>query len=275
MPPLPADPRPMTLRESEIRRFARARYGLRGTLRLHRASLGTDLLRAPLNVMLSPVFLLLRLWALILRLLGARRAAAWLSQRKIFLTTDLARQLKSDLHGLFGALAAKGVAPDASAERIEAAIEAHAEARNAVAELTTSALVLLAGIALFRRATPGIVTLAEPLAHLRAQTQAIRDFALGDWAGGVWYGWFPAQHSLSELVLTGLALALLAALVTAFAGLLADPVQLWAGIHQRRLMRMMARLDRNRPEPALSGEHLLARLGDIGDLAASLWRGWR
>ena len=50
MPPVPADPGPMTRREAEVRRFVRHRFGLRGTLRLHRAALGWDLLRAPVNV---------------------------------------------------------------------------------------------------------------------------------------------------------------------------------------------------------------------------------
>ena len=61
--PQPADPRPLTRREAEVGRFVRARYGLRGSLALHRHALGLDLLRAPLNVMLSPLFLLTRLVA--------------------------------------------------------------------------------------------------------------------------------------------------------------------------------------------------------------------
>ncbi len=47
MPQPPADTRPLTRREAEVRRFVRARYGLRGSLALHRHALGWDLLRAP------------------------------------------------------------------------------------------------------------------------------------------------------------------------------------------------------------------------------------
>lgn len=78
----PADTRPLTRRETEVRRFVRARFGLRGTLNLHHHALGLDLLRAPVNVMLSPVFLLSRLLAALMRRLGMARAADWLGRRQ-------------------------------------------------------------------------------------------------------------------------------------------------------------------------------------------------
>lgn len=264
-----------TQRDAEITRFVRARYGLRGTFGLHRAALPWDILRAPVNVTLSPVFLAIKLGSRIATMIRLPRFGRWLGERRIFLTSDLSRQLEADLRGFYADLKRKGLAPDASDEEIAAAIESHAETRNAVAEITTSLIVLLAGLLLFHRATPGIFSLASPVAQFRAQTQAIEDFALGSWAGRMWYGAFPTELSLSEILLTGLLLAGVASLMTTFAGLLADPVQLWTGIHRRRLTRMLARLDRKDAPPALEPEHLLARAGDLGDLAAWLWRGWR
>ena len=70
-------------------------------------------------------------------------------------------------------------------------------------------------------------------------------------------------------------LHMLASVVTTFAGLIADPVQLWTGIHKRRVMRLLARLDRAESGPALAREHVLARLGDLSDTALSLWRSFR
>lgn len=272
MPTAPADTRPMTRREAEVRRFARQRYGLRGTLRLHRVALGKDLLRAPVNVTLSPVFLLIKLIAAVLRWCKAKRAAAWLSSRQIFLTSDDARQLEGDLHGLIDRLDAQNAAPKAAPEITANAIAAYAETRNAVSEITTSLLVLGAGLLLFNRATPGVISLAEPIAQLRAHAQAVEGFALGNWAGRMWYGVFPTHLSLFEVVLTGVVLAVLASVVTTFAGLIADPVQLWVGTHRRRLMRMLARLDRQQGAAPIEREHILARLGDLGDLASSIWR---
>ena len=63
------------LPRGEIRRFVRETFGLRGTLGLHRAALGGDLVRAPLNVILAPVFLLNRLAALVARAFNRHRVA--------------------------------------------------------------------------------------------------------------------------------------------------------------------------------------------------------
>ncbi|MGR3418331.1 DUF6635 family protein [Paracoccus sp. (in: a-proteobacteria)] len=259
-------------RLAAVRRFVRARYGLRGTLALHRQALGWDLLRAPVNVALSPVFLILRLAAALLSRLGARRAGAWLAARRIFLTSNVARRITADLQAFVADLDARGIGPDAPPDLTRARIEAHAEIRNAVAEITTSLIVLGAGLLLFHRATPGIMTLAGPVARMRAEAEALRDFTLGSRLGGVWYSVFPVELSPWQVVATGLALAITASLVTTFAGLIADPIQLVTGTHRRRLMRMLDRLDRADAAGGLEREHLMARIGDLSDAALSLWR---
>ncbi|MBB1493187.1 MULTISPECIES: DUF6635 family protein [unclassified Paracoccus (in: a-proteobacteria)] len=262
-------------RDAEIRRFVRATYGVKGTLTLHRAALPWDMVRAPVNVMLSPMFLLIKLSARLADLCRLRWLGRWLATRRIFLTSDLSRQLESNLRGFFAQLDQRGISPAASDDEIDAAISSYAETRNAVAEITTSLIVVLAGLLIFHRVTPGVISLAGPVAHLRAQAQAIEDFALGSWIGRMWYGAFPTELSTAELFFAGLFLTGAASLVTTFAGLLADPIQLWTGIHRRRLSRMLERLDRKHAPPALEREHLLARAGDLGDVAAWLWRSWR
>ncbi|REF72102.1 MULTISPECIES: DUF6635 family protein [Paracoccus] len=271
----PADPRPMTRRETEVHRFVRARYGPRGTLALHRHALGLDLLRAPVNVMLSPLFLLVRLAAPLLRRIGLRRAGDWLSRRQIFLKSDVAQRIEADLAHFIDDLAEKGLAPQAAPQSVARAVSDYAETRNAVSEITTSVLVLGSGLLLFHRATPGVISLAGPVAHLRAQAQAVEDFALGSWAGRMWYGAFPRELSSVDLLLTGVVLAMLASVLTTFAGLVADPVQLWTGIHKRRVLRLLRRLDRAEDGPGLGREHVLARLGDLSDAALSLWRSFK
>lgn len=261
-------------REAEIARFAARRYGIRGTLALHRHALGADILRAPLNVALAPVALIAQLLAAGLRRAGARRAGGWLASRRIFLRSDIATRIEDDLTRLMERLDEAGLAPAVSPERRAAAIRAHAETRNAVAEITTSLFVLMLGLVLFNRATPGLISLAGPMAQMRAHGAAVRDFALGDTLGRAWYWAFPVELSPLYVLGTGVVLALIGSLVTTFAGLIADPVQLWTGIHRRRLMRMLDRLDamaEDGPEP----EQFLARGGDIADVASILWRSLR
>lgn len=255
----------------------RRRYGLRGTFALHRAALGWDLLKAPLNVALSPLFLILKLIAGLLSLIGAKRAGAWLASKQVFLTSDVARRIEADLAGFIADLDRKGLGPIAPPETIRREIAAHADLRNAVAEITTSLIVLTLGLLIFNRATPGVISLAGPLAEMRAHDWAVQNFWLGDRLGRAWYWAFPVELRPWEVIATGIVLALIASVVTTFAGLIADPVQVLTGTHRRRLRRLLDRLDRaeTTPSTGLAREHLLARMGDLSDAALSLLRSWR
>lgn len=271
-----ADPQTIAARRAEVTRFTRARYGISGTLKLHRAAFGLDLLRAPLNVALAPLFLLTRLLAMFISAMGAKRAGTWLADRHIFLKSDIARRIEADLAGFLDHLAARGLGPRAGPDIIRQEIARHTETRNAVAEITTSLLVLLAGLLLFDRATPGIISLTGPLAEMRAYSTAIEDFTLGQGMGRMWYAVFPVELPPMQIILTGVVLAMIGSIVTTFAGLIADPLQVATGLHRRRLMRLLTRLDQaEAPASSLEGEHLLARFGDLGDMAISLWRSLR
>jgi hypothetical protein len=274
MTPSPALPAIRELRQAEIRAFVRRRYGLRGTIALHRAAFGLDLLRAPVNVLLSPVFLLSRLVAALLSACGAKRAGRWLADRRIFLTSDVSRVIEADLNRLIEDLAAKGLGPDAPPDVIRETLANHVETRNAVAEITTTLFVLLAGFLIFGRATPGVMSMAGPVAELRAHAAAVEQFALGNSLGRLWYGVFPVALSPWMVAMTGFVLAALASVVTTFAGVIADPVQLATGTHRRRLTRLLDRLDEARPS-GIEREHILARIGDLSDAALSLWRTMR
>lgn len=265
----------MARRSKAVARFVRDRYGPRGTLRLHRAALGWDLLRAPVNVLLSPVFLLTRLLAWLLSRLGAKRAGGWLARRRVFLPSDMGRVIESDLLTLIADLDAQGIGPNAPPQATRRAAATLAETRNAVSEITTSLIVLIGGWLLFNRATPGVISLAGPLAEIRAHATAVSDFLLGDALGRAWYWAFPVQLSPWQVILTGVALAVAGSLVTTFAGLIADPIQLWAGTHRRRVLRLLDRLDRAEAAPGIEREHLLARAGDLSDAVLMLWRNLR
>jgi hypothetical protein len=265
----------ITKRDAYLARFASKRFGLRGTLALHRYAFGADLLRAPLNVMMAPVALVLQLVAVLLRRCGARRLAARIAGLRIFLPSDVSARIRQDLSDLIAELQANGLGPDTPQDRIDETLRVHVEARNAVAEITTSLIVLISGFVLFHRATPGLISMAGPMAHMRAQGAAIRDFALGETLGRAWYSAFPVELSPLTVVATGVVLALAGSVITTFAGVIADPVQLWSGIHKRRLSKLMARLDQHTDGAAPAPEHLLARLGDVSETLAIVWRSWR
>ncbi|MFP4275585.1 MAG: DUF6635 family protein, partial [Paracoccaceae bacterium] len=86
----PAAPRP-----DRVDAFVRRHFTWPGTLHLHRAALGLDILRAPVNVMLSPVLVLVRLAARICRILGLRQTADRLSRRQLLLRSAVAARVEA------------------------------------------------------------------------------------------------------------------------------------------------------------------------------------
>ncbi len=254
--------------------FVRRHFRLDGTLRLHRHALGWDLLRAPANVLLSPLFLVVRLSALALFAAGLRETARRLAALPLQFRSDVGRAVEAALLSeLVLPRRGDGAAPTANDLRI---VGDYVAVRTAVAEIATTLAVLLAGLLAFHAVTPGVLTLAPVLTDRAVLAREIASFPLGDWAGGVWYGLFPGRPALWQVAGTAAALALGLSLVTTFAGLLADPVQAALGVHRRRLVRLLRRIDRaETARPGVEAEFLLARTADLADVGAALLRLFR
>ena len=291
-------------RRAMIAPFVDAHFSWAGTLRLHRAALGWDVLRAPLNLSLAVPQLALQLLG---RVVGRRwpRAGAVL-RRPILLRTEVGRELewlivtgllelplvqgrrRSDSDALAAAILAApevasrldlagAVAADpAFRAKLAHAMAEYGVTRAAAAEITTGLLNLGAGGLALHKLTPGAVTLGPALAGSLAQQSALAAFPLGGWLGGVWYGWFPAHASAGFV--TGLTTGLMvcATVFAAFAGIIADPVQRALGLHRRRLARMVDALERQFFDAAAPGfavhDHYVARLLDVFDMVGAAVR---
>jgi len=280
-----------------------------GTFQLHGAALGWDILRAPLNVALSPILVLTRIAGYLCRRVGLRGAADWLARRRVLLRTAVARrvevlvvtdllQLRLDPGAAAGdpatlsraVLAApefrgmiRAQAPDDTPEalghRIAGGLAEYSGTRSAVAEMTTTLCVLLVGALMFQALTPGMISMAPGVADAFARTNAIATFPLGESLGGVWYG-VVGVHASPWLVGTAVAaLIMIGSVFAAFAGILADPVQSRLGIHRRRLNRLLDTLEADlrghAPRPFVAREHVYARFLDLWDAAASAVRLFR
>jgi len=297
-------------RHARVPAFVDANYSLLGSLRLHRHALGLDLLRAPANVALVPPYLAMRVGQAGLRRLGARRAARWLGRRKVFLNTEVARELTFRLHrdllelpyedgerrtegdALAGAVLADprlasvledlGDAlrrhrddPETKA-RLRSMLTEYAGARSAAADLFNNALLAGTGAALFKQLTPGTFTLGPVLATAIAHQAAVASFPLGASLGGLWYSWFPAQPSAALLFGTTGGLMLLTAVTAGFAGIVSDPVQRALGLHGRRLHRLIDALGEELEGDSEAAfqvrDHYVARIFDIVDLGRAATR---
>jgi hypothetical protein len=297
-------------RHAKVSEFVDANFGLLGSLRLHRRAIGLDLLRAPANVALVPPYLALQMGSAGARRLGAEAAARWLESRKLFLDTDVARELTWRLHAdllelpfddgdrhtgrdalaaeilgdtrllavfkAFEAAILRHRDDEELRQRLKAMLGTYSDARTAAAELVVSLTMAGAGAAAFRQLTPGVLSLGPALAGAIAQKAAIASFPLGAGAGSVWYGHFAAAPSTGLVVGTTGGLMMIAAAATAFAGVVGDPIQRALGLHQRRLHKLIDALGHE-----LKGkdgtafrvrDHYAARIFDLLDVMAAAHR---
>jgi hypothetical protein len=306
---LPSEHQASIRRQAHVDAFVQQHFTWPGTLRLHRAALGLDILRAPINVLLSPILVLARITAWICRRLRLPRVADWLLDRRLLLGTAVSARVEAAILNdlLEVPLPAGNAIPDraamaramltaprfremmrsrgtvaeaqATADRIIGAVSDYTGTRSSIAEFTTGVITLATGAVAFQALTPGMISMAPDVAGAVSHSTGIADFPLGAPLGGVWYSVFPVGPSPGLIALTLFGLMILGAVVAAFAGVIADPVQVRLGIHRRRLLRLFDTLDAEmhgaRDKPFVANEHFLGRIFDLWDAAASLMRVFR
>jgi hypothetical protein len=300
-----------TRRRQLIQPFVDRNFSLRGSIELHRMAVGWDIARAPLNLAMAAPQVGLLVAAQAARKLGAPRIAAQLGSTRLVVHTAVGRELAWRLHAdllelpyrsgdrvtakdalaetiladprvvaalapALEAIAGRGNDP-ALRQRLEAAMTEYARTRAAATEIATALLSLGAGALALRKLTPGALTLGPSLAAAIAQRAAVMSFPMGGAIGSLWYSVFPAAAP-SAILVAGLTGGLLAAstVASAFAGVVADPVQRQLGLHQARLGRMLDALEGQMKDPAAPGfvvhDHYVARLLDLFDVAGALVR---
>lgn len=259
--------------------FIANHLGWRGSLRLHRAALGVDLFRAPLNVLLVGPALVVRLAGRLAERLGLRRFGGWLQRRQLFLDTHLARQMAHlAADELLGLDAHGDIAPEIRT-RIEGVIADYVTARHAVAEFAAGLVVTVTGLLLVHRITPGALSLGPLLADASAQTAAIDSFWAGSWLGGIYYGFWPVHADWTTRIATTVGVMVCFAFLATFIGLVTDPLQTALGWHKRRILHLVdtvERLVRGESSAKLRlPDPWLPRAADLADALALAIRTWR
>jgi hypothetical protein len=297
-------------RHEGVAGFVDRHFSLIGSLRLHRRAFGRDLVRAPANVLLMLPYLGMQAGSAVLGRLGARRAARRLTGRKLFLDTDVGRELTWLLHtellelpyddggrrserdalaetiladarvaaaiDVLATLARRHAADPDQRARLRNLLDTYASTRAAAADLVNNLLLASAGMAAFQKLTPGTLTLGPAIAAALAQQAAVASFPLGASLGGIWYGLFPATPSAALVAGATGGLVLLTATTAAFAGVVSDPLQRALGLHQRRLHRLIDALGRELKGDSDAAfharDHYVARIFDLIDLARATYR---
>jgi hypothetical protein len=297
-------------RRERIADFVDWHFSLRAALRLHRAAFGWDMLRAPVNLTMAAPAAALHLAASGARRVGAERVANVLGRGRLLLSTSVSDRVEwlvcTDLLELPCQTGDRVSTRDALAETIltdplvltalramltsiglkdddprrhqalERTLAEYAVTRGTAAEITTALMSLSAGVLTLGKLTPGVVSFGPMLAAIAAQQAAISSFPLGAGFGTLWYGMFPVLPSTQLLFSLSGGLLAIGSVLSAFAGIVADPVQRRLGLHQRRLRRMIDAMERQMLDPAAPGyavrDRYVARLLDVFDLVTAAYR---
>jgi hypothetical protein len=103
---------------------------------------------------------------------------------------------------------------------------------------------------------------------------AAASFPLGAGLGGMWYSAFPVAPSAAIAVSTTGGILALAAVVTAFSGIISDPIQRKLGLHEKRLNRLVDALEDNmRYDEVIRlkvKDHYVGRIIDLFDALAAV-----
>ena len=290
--------------------FVDEHFSFSGALDLHRHAVGWDMLRAPANLaMVFPQFGLMA-GSSLARRVRWKRGADWMRDRRVVMETAVARELDWLVHTELLQLPYRQGARESTRDALTEAVFAdpqvgtasrivleaigrrtddpdyrsnlerkladYTRSRDAAAEITTAIISAAVGAIAFKQMTPGVMSLGPAVAGAAAQSAAIAGFPLGATLGGVWYAAFPATAGVATTIAVTSALALAVAPISAFAGLLADPVQRYFGLHQRRFGKLIDAIGRD-----LKGDgpgdfevraHYVMRLLDFAEALRLAWR---
>ncbi len=247
-----------------------------GLYDLHRAALGLDLIKAPVNVLLALPAVIVALLSLTAARIGQTKAANILLRIPLGFPTAIERELIKRLRqGLLDLPSgeqpwqvAYGEEAGKLANAADKVVMRYAETRRAAADITSALIVGFIGLLLAETFTPGSLSAGQELAATVTQLRAEQDFFLGPTVGGWFYQVFPPDVGLGMQVGASLSVALLMSLVSAFSGILADPVQALLGLHQRRLrrcLRTLQRLGQQESDDFRPLDPYMARIVDLVD----------
>ena len=264
-------------RKEKVPGFVKKHFSFPGTLGLNKKAIGSDLYKAPINVIWLLPYTGLKASSALLRKTGFQRISSRIEKLPVGFTTDVQKEVtwliftelleipyfqgkrksrkdalleeildQPEISSLFATALSKIYWKSRNPEfrlALEMNLLEYSKSRTAAADLAGSLITLSVGATMFNKMTPGALTAGGALAAAIAQQAAISNFIFGPTLGSLYYGIFPASTSVALLTAsTGTILAALA-ILSSFSGIITDPIQYKLGIHGRRLNRLIDSLE--------------------------------
>ncbi len=293
---------------SRIDPFIKQHFLFPGTWQTNKVAWGWDLLRAPINLLWAPFYIITIFISFIVGKLGFNIIHNILMKVPNGLTTSVQQYISFNIYNdllkesttqpsskdhfpknsLFFHLnrqvsqifISKPEDHETSNEKIKevqssirkATIQ-YANTRTASADISNSLLAIIGGAFIFQKFTPGGLAVGLTLATLITQKISVNNFIFGEYLGGIYYSIFPAEPSNTVIIATSIGIMTLLAIIAPFSGLLTDPIQSWTGLHKKRLEKLVTHLEHQALSSSNSNfnpkDQYVARILDILDAAKS------
>lgn len=256
-----------------IPEFCNDTFSLFGAWDINKKAFGKDILKAPANVVWTPFYFLGTGIGKGLEKLKLNKASKVFSDLPAGFTTDVELEVQWRIYTQFIKLPYQqadreytdnrlleiiledeSLAPiiDQSMESISILtsdeegkniltdrIFEYTDSRKAASELSSTLIGTATGYLTSKTLNFGAVGLGQSLAASAAYHSAVSSFALGNTLGAAFYSVVPVSASTSAVVLSTGGVAAVLGAVSAFAGVLADPIQLKLGLHEKKLNKLV------------------------------------
>ena len=291
-------------RKEKVPKFSNKFFSLKGALKVNKRAFGSDLYKAPVNVLLALPYIGAKASSSLLKKMGFQKIPAHLEKLPVGFETKVQQEInwaiftellelpytqgdrksyrdalfseilnQPEISSLFSSdlykIYLKSKNPKFHAALEENLIE-YSKSRTAAADLAGNIITISAGATMFSKLTPGVLTTGGAVASAIAQQAAISNFMFGPTLGGLYYGLFPASASMGLVIASTGSLMAALAILTSFSGVVTDPIQHKLGFHQRRLFKFIDSLDRELRGKGDSRFHIrdqyVARIFDLLDL---------
>lgn len=292
--------------------FIEDNFSFKGAWQLNKCAFGKDLLRAPANIAWAPVSFAAKLGGTASKKVGMDTVADRLNSVPPGFRTDVEREVewllyssflelpyetegrKCENNALLTHILAESELIDLFEEALrpfvdmqndeglrtdfERKLNTYVDNRKDVAELTAALMGMSVGLATHKGLNAGALGLGQATAGTIAHNMAVSNFLLGESLGGVYYTLFPGAAAASTGLVIGMTGGIAAAMgvVSAFSGVLADPVQKALGLHHKKLHGLVdaieSQLSGDGDEAYVLRDGLVTRLLDFLDILKSVAR---
>jgi hypothetical protein len=291
-------------RRKKIPGFVKTHFSISGAVKINRKALGKDLIKAPVNLAWALPYTAIQVTSVVLKKIGLKKIDKLIEKVPIGFKTSVQEEInrliytellelpykKDNGKDVNDALLAEILdqpeikclfqveldliltqsQQEGFKKSLEKRLKEYSLSRTAISELAGNIIALATGVGMMGKMTPGGISFGTVLAATIAQQSAISSFFLGPTLGGLYYGMFPASASMGLAMASTSAVLATLAILSAFSGIITDPIQARLGIHEKRLNRLLDSLEKTLMEKGDSDlkirEQYLARVFDLLDL---------